>query len=234
MLAYAVGDIHGRADLLLRMIDMLRDDALQAEDVQGRPVLIFLGDYIDRGFQSKAVIDTLNGPAVSDFDTRFLRGNHEAAFLHFLSDSEFGPKWATYGGIETLVSYSVRPPSIRTDEAEWERVRDDLSKALPQGHLAFLQSLENQITLGDYEFVHAGVAPNVALDQQVEDDLLWIRDEFLLNKKRLERVIVHGHTPEAAPYRDNRRIGLDTGAYMSGRLTAARFQGNNVRFLSTT
>jgi serine/threonine protein phosphatase 1 len=170
---------------------------------------------------------------VSPFETYFLKGNHEAAMVQFLSDPSVGPRWAEYGGAETLVSYGVQPPRTRTSLDEWKEASAALNAALPPQHLNFLGGLDLSIRVGDYLFVHAGVRPAVPLDMQTEQDLLWIREEFLGDRRELEAVIVHGHTPETKPYRDSRRIGLDTGAYLSGRLTAARFEHDQVDFIAT-
>lgn len=229
---YAVGDVHGRADLLIRLLTTLREDIARGE-FEGRPILIFLGDYVDRGFQSKEVINVLLGDMLSPFETYFLKGNHEQAMLQFLGDPGIGPRWAEYGGAETLVSYGVQPPRTRTSLEEWQQASDELNAALPADHLHFLSNLDLTVRIGDYVFVHAGVRPGVPLDQQTEHDLLWIREEFLGDRKPLEAVIVHGHTPATGPYRDARRIGLDTGAYLSGKLTAARFEHESVEFITT-
>lgn len=229
---YAVGDVHGRADLLGRLIDDVRADAGRG-GFEGRPILIFLGDYIDRGFQSKEVIDLLLSERLSPFETYFLKGNHEAAMLQFLGDPSIGPRWIEFGGAETLVSYGIRPPRSRTSQDEWREASAALHAALPPEHLHFLTNLDLSVRIGDYVFVHAGVRPGVPLDQQTEYDLLWIREEFLSDRRPLGAVIVHGHTPTQRPHRDSRRVGLDTGAYLSGRLTAARFEHDAVEFIST-
>ena len=229
---YAVGDIHGRADLLTRLINDLEQDVARG-GFEGRPILIFLGDYIDRGFQSKQVIDILVGESLSRFETYFLKGNHEAAMLQFLTDPSIGPRWAEYGGVETLVSYGVQPPRARTNMDDWARASDDLKSRLPVEHRQFLSSLDLSVRIGDYVFVHAGIRPGMPLDQQTEQDLLWIREDFLEDRHYLGAVVVHGHTPTSKPYRDSRRIGIDTGAYLSGRLTAARFEHESVEFIMT-
>lgn len=229
---YAVGDVHGRADLLTRLIDSLLADVAKG-GFEGRPILVFLGDYIDRGFQSKDVIDILLSERLSSFETYFLKGNHEAAMLQFLGDPSIGPRWVEFGGAETLVSYGVRPPRTRTSMEQWQDASEALHAAVPPEHLHFLTNLDLSVRIGDYVFVHAGVRPGVALDQQTEYDLLWIREEFLSDRRPLGAVIVHGHTPAQQPHRDSRRIGLDTGAYLSGRLTAARFEHDAVEFIST-
>jgi serine/threonine protein phosphatase 1 len=229
---YAVGDIHGRADLLKRLINDLEQDIARG-GFEGRPILIFLGDYIDRGFQSKDVISILSGESLSRFETYFLKGNHEAAMLQFLTDPSIGPRWAEYGGVETLVSYGVQPPRTRTNLDDWARASDDLKERLPVEHRQFLGNLDLSVRIGDYVFVHAGIRPGMPLDQQTEHDLLWIREDFLDDRHYLGAVVVHGHTPSSRPYRDSRRIGIDTGAYLSGRLTAARFEHESVEFIMT-
>lgn len=229
---YAIGDIHGRADLLNRLVDTIREDVARG-GFEGRPILIFLGDYIDRGFQSKDVIDVLLGEKMSPFETYFLNGNHEAAMLQFLSDPSIGPRWSEFGGVETLVSYGVRPPRMRTSTDEWALASQQLNDVLPPEHLRFLTNLDISVRVGDYVFVHAGLRPGVPLDQQTEYDMLWIRDEFLSDNRALGAVVVHGHTPASKPHKDSRRVGIDTGAYLSGKLTAARFEHDAVDFIST-
>lgn len=229
---YAVGDVHGRADLLNRLLDQIHEDVSRG-GFEGRPIIIFLGDYIDRGFQSKDVIDVLLGEKLSLFETYFLKGNHEAAMIQFLRDPSIGPRWAEFGGAETLVSYGVRPPRMRTSMDEWALASQQLNDVLPPEHLSFLTSLDLSVRIGDYVFVHAGVRPGVPLDEQSEYDMLWIRDEFLSDGRALGAVIVHGHTPATKPHKDSRRVGIDTGAYLSGKLTAARFEHDAVEFIST-
>lgn len=229
---YAVGDVHGRADLLEKLLKDIQNDALGGS-FKDRPILVFLGDYIDRGFQSKEVIDLLLSELVSPFETYFLKGNHEAAMLQFLNEPAIGPRWAEFGGAETLVSYGVRPPRMRTSLEEWAVASEELNRVLPQEHLDFLLGLQLSVRIGDYLFVHAGVRPGLDLDKQSEQDLLWIREEFLNDTRPLGAVVVHGHTPAARPHKDSRRVGIDTGAYLSGRLTAARFEHDAVDFLST-
>lgn len=227
-LIYAVGDIHGRHDLLELLLHQIEDDAA-GRDAE----IIFLGDYVDRGRGSRAVIDrllALRGHA--SLSARFLKGNHEATLLDFLNDPQVGPSWAQFGGLETLVSYGVSIPAV-TEGTRWDAIQERFRAALPACHLDFYTSLELSIERGCYLFVHAGVDPDLALSEQGEAEYLWIRDAFLNDDRKLERVIVHGHTPEDIPVNDGRRIGLDTGAYVTNRLTAARLEGARVAFLST-
>jgi len=221
-LVYAVGDIHGRADLLARLVEMIsRDAAILAPERQ--PALVFLGDYVDRGDDSKAVVDQLIAlKAAGRFEVRALKGNHERVLLDFLEDAAVGPAWEDFGGRQTLISYGVSALGARISAQAWEDVRLAFREALPKDHFAFLESLELTAEFGDYVFVHAGLRPGVALAEQREHDLLWIRDTFLQGQGFFDKVVVHGHTPSPEPYIGDFRIGIDTGAYATGVLTAVR------------
>ena len=232
-LVYAVGDVHGRLDVLGPLLHDIAKDAVAAETPE-RPLLVFLGDYVDRGPESKGVVDLiLQMQTWPKFEVRALKGNHEEALLQFLDDPSFGQTWAEHGGAATLASYGVQPPATRTDADAWARARDAFAEALPPVHKAFYENLELMITAGDYAFVHAGVRPGVPLDQQSERDLLWIRQEFLAERGRFEKVIVHGHTPMESPQLTPSRVGVDTGAYATGVLTAVRLYGEEQRVMQS-
>lgn len=240
---YAIGDVHGRRDLLDRLIEQIEADARTLPDGTVCQI-VFLGDYIDRGFQSRDVIELLISDRLDAFETVYLMGNHEEALLRFLEDASFGKQWVRYGGGETLYSYGFQPPNTRASlsshdamaqaEAAWERVWSEFGKRLPTEHLEFFQNLATHHVEGDYVFVHAGMRPDIPLEQQSPRDMLWIRDEFLDDPKHFEHVVVHGHTPADDVYRDDRRIGLDTGAFISGRLSAVKLFGEEVDFLMTS
>jgi len=225
---YAIGDIHGQAALLDELLGMIERDGM------GRPetkVLVFIGDYVDRGADSKGVIEQLVN-LQSDFTAHFLRGNHDQALLDFLADPNSFPIWKDYGAEETLASYGVASP--RSDEeVALRQTRDRLRESLPARHLRFFETLKLSETIGDYFFAHAGVRPGTPLDQQEECDLMWIRDEFLNSQKDFGKIVVHGHTPTNAPVMRRNRIGIDTGAYLTGRLTALVLEGTRRRFLQT-
>ena len=176
---YAVGDIHGRLDLLDPLLAQIRGDArLRGGDT--KPVLVFVGDYVDRGAASRGVVDRLVALSQGDvFEVRALKGNHDAALLAFLDDAAFGPTWCEHGGRQTLRSYGVSPPTSRFDTDGWLATRDAFDSAVPDEHRQFLAGLELIVTYGDYAFVHAGLRPGVALSDQREEDLLWIRGDFL-------------------------------------------------------
>lgn len=226
---YAIGDIHGRLDLLKRLCAKIVSHA------QGRPAeIIFLGDYIDRGPDSAGVVDyLLSNPFPASMWCTYLKGNHEATLLEFLSNPMVGSSWVQYGGGETLLSYGVRTPLGRLDEQVWAQACADLAHRMPESHLAFYKGLHVSAERGLYFFAHAGVDPDVAIERQDEASLLWVRDAFLDDTRTLARVIVHGHTPAPEPYADHRRIGLDTGAYQTGVLTAACLEAGRVGFLDT-
>lgn len=224
---YAVGDIHGRIDLIEQLLERIWADATGASNT-----LIFLGDCPDRGPSSQAVMDCLIGLERPGWDIIKLRGNHEQMMLDFLDNPSTYQAWRSFGGAETLVSYGVRPP-VFSDAQELEKARDDFAEALPESHHTFLIGLGNFHVVGDYCFVHAGIRPGVPLDRQMAEDLLWIRDEFLLSEQRHEKVIVHGHSPSEKPILRFNRIGIDTGAYATGVLTAVKLVGENCAFLST-
>jgi serine/threonine protein phosphatase 1 len=230
-LVYAVGDIHGRLDLLNPLIETIVADAVGLRP-ERKPLLIFLGDYVDRGPASAGVVERIlklsHKPA---FEVHTLKGNHEEALLQFLEDPEFGQTWATHGGLATLASYGVQPPAGRLDPEGWRKARDTFEAVLPARHRAFYEGLDLTAEVGDYLFVHAGVRPGVPLAAQVERDLLWIRGEFLEASGPFDKVVVHGHTPMQEPQILDHRLGLDTGAYATGVLTAVRLQGEDRKIL---
>ena len=230
-LGFAVGDIHGRADLLARMFERLEQDA-ESNRYFTPPIVVFLGDYIDRGPDSAEVIELLLTGRPEGFERRFLRGNHEAALLGFLNEPLANKGWLNHGGLETLAAYGVHPlPSASSSDEACVAASASLAEKMPGDHRGFFDALERFVLLGDYLFAHAGIDPRRALHEQSDQDLMWIRARFLLDKTPLPYCVVHGHTPETATYRDGRRIGLDTGAYFTGRLSAARFEAEAVSFL---
>lgn len=228
---YAIGDIHGRVDLLRRLHRLIAEDADRCR--APRNVVVYLGDYIDRGDASPAVIDLLLDEPLPGFDRVHLKGNHEDSLLRFLEDGGIGPSWMLYGGAETLMSYGIRPLPLAGREGEIERVQHELRARLPERHRRFFVGLKLVHEEGDYLFAHAGVRPGVPLDRQQEADLLWIRDEFLLSDAEFGKIIVHGHTITEHPDVQRNRIGIDTGAFASGRLTALVLEGAGWSFLQT-
>lgn len=228
---YAVGDIHGRADLLDRLLARLEADAGRRRPE--RVVMVFLGDYVDRGPDSRAVVERLMaGPpaagALAGAEWLCLKGNHEQFMVRFLSEPSVGPAWLWNGGLATVQSYATIPDGQEGDVAALQLL---LSRALPPAHLRFLSRLPLLHVEGDYVFVHAGIRPGVALDDQDPTDLMWIRDDFLFDPTPLEKVVVHGHTVVPVPEIRPNRIDIDTGAYASGLLTALVLEGSERRFI---
>lgn len=221
---WAVGDIHGRSDLSGPLIAAIREDL--AGSSATRRVLVFLGDHVDRGPDSRGVLDqVVEVAAEPSLEVHCLRGNHEDRMEAFLDDPSLGPGWCDYGGRECLMSYGVVPPAMRGDPAGWAETSQALRAALPDSHLRLLRSQGHSVAVGDYFFAHAGARPGVALDAQSPDDLMWVRQEFLDHPAPFEKVVVHGHTPAEEVVSDGRRIGVDTGAYATGILSAVRLEG---------
>jgi serine/threonine protein phosphatase 1 len=232
---FAVGDIHGRADLLSKMLNLLEGRAEAEQRANGEPVVVFLGDYVDRGPDSAAVVEAMLQGRPRGYERHHLRGNHEQSMLMFMAAPLENRAWLLQGGAETLVSYGVQPPSpVAAHEEDWVAAAAALKERLPPAHLQFLEGLERYVAFGDYAFVHAGVDAARSLDEQTDDDLYWSRERFIASKRRFSHRVVHGHTPVDRPYADQRRVAVDTGAYASGTLTAARFEGEDVTFLSVS
>jgi serine/threonine protein phosphatase 1 len=223
---YAIGDIHGRADLLTELIQRIDEDRLR------HPIAnvleIYLGDYIDRGPDSKSVIETLAWRIVKR-GAICLRGNHEALLEATLEHPAYVGHWLSVGAAETLESYGLHLGDRRPiSEIELHR---RLNVLFPEAHRLFLKCLRNTFACGDFLFVHAGIRPGLPLREQSTDDLLWIRDDFLLSKKTHGSIVVHGHTPVAHPEFLPNRINIDTGAWHSGVLTCIAIEGTRVTVL---
>ena len=212
---YAIGDIHGRADLLVALLRQIDADCTLYPS--SRPIVVFIGDYSDLGPASREVLDLLLGCKRTK-ETVFLKGNHENFVHRFLSEPAVLDEWRLCGGLETLVSHGLKP-SINPGAAEQRRLAKALAKSMPKPHLEFLESLKLSFSCGDFLFVHAGIRPGVPIRKQREEDLLWIREEFLSCKQRFEKFVVHGHTPVQTPDVRSNRINIDTGAFATGRLT---------------
>lgn len=233
-IVYAIGDVHGCYALLTALLEAIVEDV--GPRVAGPPpLLLFIGDYVDRGPRSSHVITTLVWLSrQAAIEVEFLRGNHEVMLLDFLDRPHASLPWLRQDGLSTLRSYGVESSGDDAEllEAECAGLRDGLMDRMPASHLQFLRGLPIRRTCGDYVFVHAGLRPGVPLARQDDDDCLWIREEFLESEYRFEKIVVHGHSwssdaPEITPY----RIGIDTGAYSTGVLTAVRLEGSGVEFI---
>ncbi|MFN3230836.1 MAG: metallophosphoesterase family protein [Alphaproteobacteria bacterium] len=233
---YAIGDVHGRVDLLNRLADDIQADAAPYEGF--RKVLITLGDYIDRGPGSREVIDFLRAPPLAGFESVNLLGNHEDLMLRFLERPSVISDWVMNGGDATLASYGVKLVPDWEKKEVASTLRDKLRTVLPDAHLKFLKQLKPYHVEGDYMFVHAGVRPGQPVTQQDAQDLIWIREPFLQSRKNHGKVVVHGHSvayqPEVWPSeKRTSRIGIDTGAYLTGRLTCLALAGQTRTWLQT-
>ena len=228
---YAIGDVHGRIDLLRSMFSRIHEDAA-ARPPSMRCEIIMLGDLIDRGMESRAVLEFLLDPDLPDgFHLTVLMGNHERCLLDVLETGKGLAGWLELGGAATIASYGCAPPLGRMSRGDLERLRLDLLANVPERHRIFLSNCPIFQIRGSYFFVHAGINPKRSLEAQRQADLLWIRAPFLTYTGPLEKIVVHGHhiteTPEATP----NRIGVDTGAYATGVLSAVVLEGSERRFL---
>lgn len=218
---YVIGDIHGRADLLRRVHEAIERDweAGTAE----RRLEIYLGDYVDRGPESAGVIAMLRA-RIERGGVLALSGNHEAVLLHFLEGRISDREWLDWGGAATALSYGVNPSREAVLSAA-------LARAVPLEDIRFLRSLRSSYRYGPYFFAHAGVLPSRTLEEQVPDDLLWIRKPFLDHSGPFGAIVVHGHTPNAEPEFRPNRINLDTGAYATHRLSCLRIDSTGVALI---
>lgn len=226
---YAVGDIHGRLDLLDQLLEDIRDDSSRRGEAD--TLMIFLGDLVDRGPESRGVVDRLIKLRDSGTDATFLLGNHDEVFLKAASGDPKACRFLTrIGGKETILSYGVSIEDYHS--CDHDELAELLTSKVPAAHLEFLSSFENFFEIGDYLFVHAGIRPGTPIADQKEADLRWIRKEFLHCRDPHPKIVVHGHSiSEEVDIRRN-RIGIDTGAFASGRLTALGLEGTDRWFLT--
>jgi len=228
---YAVGDIHGRLDLLNELLRQMEgDDAARGP---ADTIVIFLGDLIDRGPDSAQVVQRLLELGAKTDKVRFLLGNHEEVFLKSLAgEGKALPFFLRIGGKQTVLSYGISEAEY--EQSDYSELLDLMRARVPQAHIDFLTAFEDMVVLGDYAFVHAGVRPGVPLDAQKPETLRWIREEFLNSNAVFEKIVVHGHSISDEVEERGRRIGIDTGAYASGRLTAMGFEGPDRWVLQTS
>lgn len=227
---YAIGDIHGRLDLLDDLLDRIESD--DAGRTPKDTILVFLGDLIDRGPHSAQVVERLRQLAQGNSSIRFLLGNHEEVFLKALHGEKGAlPFFIKIGGKPTILSYGITEDEYL--DSDYPDLLALLQARVPPGHVEFLSQFEDLLTIGDYAFVHAGVRPDIPLERQESGVLRWIRDEFLNHDSPLEKIIVHGHTISTQVEERICRIGIDTGAYATGCLTAMGFEGDSRWILQT-
>jgi serine/threonine protein phosphatase 1 len=228
--AYAIGDIHGRLDLLDQLLDMIHREL--DERPARKTMLVFVGDLIDRGPNSAQVIERLRTYRRPGVRTVFILGNHEEVLLRILGgDAELITKWRWFGGTECLESYGIDVARLAALAPEAQLAM--LRQAIPREHVAFLESFVDSCRFGDYLFVHAGIRPGVPVEQQLQSDLRWIREPFLFDETDHGFVVVHGHTISAEVEEKPNRIGIDTGAYRSGVLSALALEDGKRWYVAT-
>jgi serine/threonine protein phosphatase 1 len=225
---YAMSDIHGCVDLLNHMFTVI-DANLAVVKPSVRAIHVFLGDYVDRGPDSRRTLDLLIQRG-RQHEVVFLKGNHEALMLEALEDPLKLQEWKQFGGLQTMMSYGLRP-SLGSDQAEQIDLMRAFRNVVPENHRRFLNELDLVFSCGDFFFVHAGVRPGVPLDEQKEEDLLWIRDEFLQSDENFGKFVIHGHTPVERPDFRSYRGNIDTGAYATGNLTLLVMQEDKMLVL---
>jgi serine/threonine protein phosphatase 1 len=228
---YAIGDVHGRLDLLDALLAKI--DADDAARDPAATTIVFLGDLVDRGPDSKGVIERLRSLAQGARDVRFLLGNHEEVFLAALQEDKTDALafFCRIGGRETIVSYGISEADY--EGMDYPTLKQAFAERVPADHLSFVQRFEDLIEIGDYLFVHAGIRPGYMPDEQRTQDLRWIREPFLDHFGMHSHMIVHGHTISPDVVERHNRIGIDTGAYSTGRLTALGLEGEQRWLLQT-
>jgi serine/threonine protein phosphatase 1 len=228
--AYVIGDVHGRLDLLDRLLEQIARE--RDERPARKTLLVFLGDLIDRGPGSAQVIERLRSYSAEGVRSLFLLGNHEEVLLRILDgDTSLIASWLQFGGAQCLESYGADWREIaRQDDGE---ALESIRAAIPREHVEFLRSFADTCRFGDYLFVHAGIRPRVAIEEQIQSDLRWIREPFLADETDHGCVVVHGHTIREDVEERINRIGIDTGAYRTGVLTALAIEGDQRWYLDT-
>ena len=233
---YAVGDVHGRLDLLLEMESLIEQDR-RARGRYRDVIIVHLGDLVDRGPDSAKVLEHLLASESVRPPTALLLGNHDLWLREFvaadIADPEQTASWLRFGGDTTLLSYGIRLDPRQPVMERYDGARRQLQDRFPAEHAALLERLDPAFGFGDYYFCHAGIRPEVPLDRQSEVDLLWIREPFLSWSGECGKIVVHGHTVEDAPAIRKNRIGIDTGACWTGRLTCLVLEGTSRQFLQT-
>ena len=225
--AYAIGDVHGRLDLFEQLIAAI--DADDARRAPAETTVVLLGDLVDRGPDSAGVIDAAMAWGERR-RVRLLAGNHEEMFLDSLERTEVLRHFLRYGGKETVLSYPVDRSDYR--DLTLDELQARMRAAVPQAHIDYMRGAEDAVAIGDYLFVHAGIRPGIPLEEQNPADLRWIRDSFISDPRDHGCVVVHGHTISDAVEEMPNRIGIDTGAFQSGRLTALGLEGSQRWYLT--
>jgi serine/threonine protein phosphatase 1 len=229
---YAVGDIHGRLDLLKEMNQKIIDD--MKKNPCARKVVVYLGDYIDRGRESKGVISELISNPIAGAEIIHLRGNHEQTMIDYFGDKELAASWFLWGGAATVRDYGVGEWDKHGRRLNLTEVHEQFVNAVPDDHKEFIRALPYTHEEGDYVFVHAGFRPHLPMDEQNSHDMMTIRDTFIKSAYDFGKMVVFGHTVQEEVFKAPGRLGIDTGAYATGVLTAVVLCGSEQRFLQTS
>ena len=226
---YAIGDVHGCIDQQRRLEQMIVADGQQ---FPGLKLIVYLGDLVDRGPSSSETIDHCMKALPDHFVRVCLCGNHDQALLDFYNKPTMKSEWFAVGGKEALASYGIDINHVVKMKLRKEEFISLIKQSIPSEHIEFLKAMPVALTFPDVHFVHAGMIPGIKLEDQTDFDLMWARSEFLIDRKVSDRLIVHGHTPASEPMIGPGRIGIDTGAYMGGGLTAVRIYNGDYSFMS--
>lgn len=227
---YVMGDVHGRCDLFDELALAIEADVLESgggEEACASTVVL-LGDLVDRGPDSAGVV-RLAREWQTRRRVRCLAGNHEEMFLESFADTKVLRHFVKHGGRETIMSYGL--DRRQYDALEIQELQDAMHRIVPQADRDFLAGFEDMIVIGDYVLVHAGIDPARAIDEQERSDLLWIRERFLRSIEPFSHVVVHGHTIFEKVEDRGHRIGIDTGAFRTGVLTALVLEGTQRRYI---
>ncbi|MBW6420399.1 serine/threonine protein phosphatase [Rhizobium sp. XQZ8] len=226
---YAIGDVHGCLDELKAAESRIKAD-IDATSRQG--LVVLLGDYVDRGPRSRHVLDYLIRPSEFGLKRLPLCGNHDDVFLRYLDQPKAYAEWLGLGGEQTLMSYGIDLHHVGTrSKSKGPQMEDLLAEAVPASHRNFLTELPISLKVGGFLFVHAGIKPGIPLEDQRDEDMMWIREPFLAEGPKLPLVVIHGHTPKPEPDRGPGRIGIDTGAYYTGKLAVLKIEGERAIIL---
>lgn len=229
--AYVIGDVHGRSDLLDQLL--LRIESEITEQPQRKVSIVFLGDIVDRGPASAEVVERLLNLSIPGASAHFVMGNHEEVMLRVMKgDEQLLDSWLRFGGAETLRSYGIEPSEVK--KLSGDALASRLQDSVPLAHRRFLSAFADSISFGDYVFVHAGIRPGVGLSEQTQADLRWIREPFLEDTSDHGFIVVHGHTITNSVEVSPNRIGIDTGAFCTGILTALAIDGRKRWLIQTS
>ena len=225
---YAIGDVHGCFDFQVQLEQKIIEDGIE---LSGEKLIIYLGDLVDRGENSAAVIEHCQTPLPDGFKRICICGNHDQAFLEFVENPKMTSEWMQFGGDKTLGSYGLDVEHFKSLKLGAKDFAELVQQSIPPYHVQFLREMPVALVTPKVIFVHAGMRPGLAFDKHTDEDFMWVRQEFLIEKRATDKIIVHGHTPSDKPILGPGRVGIDTGAYAGGTLTALKLVPGKIEFL---